>query len=476
MRIDIAYESAPLRHSARTAAVQDLFGIGSAPRSTVIAAAVELDPAPGQVLLVTGPSGSGKSSILNALAGALGDCVVRASHPRRAGKVEENDLPLIDRLGCDLDEALKLLSVCGLSEAFVFLRTYDELSDGQKYRFRLATALARGARFVVADEFCSTLDRTTAKVIAYNLRKTALRSDTGFLLATAHDDLVEDLQPDILVEKGFGACVRIERRTPQLGQISFFDSLRIEPGGRDDWHQLAPFHYKSKHLGAVDKIFRLRLDAQTVGVVVYAYPAPHHSIRNRAFEGRYSGRLTARERRHLLNSELRVVQRIVIDPRLRGLGLASHLLRETTGLLDVPFIECLAVMAGYSRFLENAGFVCYGRTGLTETALKLLGALRGLGLDESTIHSPDALSAALRDLLPRHAALSHLLSSWWGMRKPRIPCPLPARLDALAREVARHITSRPFYHLYDNRNADNSKAPALTAGVSKTTGEQEEEL
>lgn len=445
MRIDIAYESAPLRHSARTAAVQDLFGIGSSPRSTVVVKGLELDVAPGQILLVTGLSGSGKSSILRVVAGALGERVVSADTLCRSS------LPLVDRLGCDLSEALKFLGVCGLSEAFVFLRTYDELSDGQKYRFRLAAALTRNSEFVLADEFCSTLDRITAKVIAYNLRKLALRNGTGFLLATAHDDLTEDLQPDILVQKGFGDTLLTEHRTPQPGPVSFFDSLRVEPGTRDDWQRLALFHYKSKHLGAVDRIFRLRFRSQTVGVVVYAYPAPHHSIRNRAFAGRYSGRLTGRERRLLLNSELRVVQRIVIDPRLRGLGLASHLLRETTKLLDVPFVECLAVMAGYSRFLENAGFVCLGRTGLGKAALELLGALRGLGLDEATIHDPGALYVTLRELLPQHPVLSYLLERWWGMRKPGVPCPLPARLDMVAREVARHITSRPFYYIYDNR-------------------------
>jgi energy-coupling factor transporter ATP-binding protein EcfA2/GNAT superfamily N-acetyltransferase len=483
MRIDISYESAPVNPTERTAAVQDLFGIGAAPREIRVADGLQLDVNQGQVLLVTGPSGSGKSSILRAIRAALGGRAVTAdSLPRPA-------LPVIDCLGEDLDEALRLLGICGLSEAFLFLRLPGELSDGQKYRLGLALALGStrgqdklaiglremlrscrtkphpanpgsGAEFVVADEFCSMLDRTTAKVIAYNVRKLASAGGPGFVLATAHEDIIEDLQPDILVRKGFGGDTVVERRSPERRPVSFFSELQVEPGTGRDWKALAAFHYKSKHLGAVDKIFRLRLGSETAGVVVYAYPAPHNSIRNQAFGGRYCGRLTARERRKLLNRELRVVQRIVIDPRLRGLGLASHLLRETLPALSVPFVECIAVMAGYSRFLENAGFACLGRTGLPKSGRELLGALRGLGLDNATIHNPAALTASLRLLLHKHPGLARLLSAWWGTRRPGALFG-KATLEVVAREVARHITSRPFYYLYDNRN---SKAPSFTAG------------
>lgn len=451
MRIDVAYESAPLARSERTAAVQDLFGIGAAPRKVIIARGVELDVAPGKILLVTGPSGSGKSSILRALTNSLDRQSVMAD------SLPGGNVAVIDSVGRDMDEALRMLGVCGLSEAYLMLRNPAELSDGQKYRLRLALTLASGAPYVVADEFCSLLDRTTAKVIACNIRKLALRYSEapppGFILATAHEDIIEDLQPDTLVRKGFGDSTVIEQRTPERKPVSFFRQLEVEPGGREDWRALSEFHYKSKHLGAVDRIFRLRLGAQSVGVVVYAYPAAQNSIRNRAFAGRYCGRVTARERRRLLNRELRVVQRIVIDPRLRGLGLASHLLRETVGRLDVPFVECIAVMAGFSRFLENAGFVCLGRSGLPKAGRNLLGALRGLGLDNSTIHDPGALSHVLQARLAGHAQLAGLLRRWWATRRQGVPCPLEERLDVVAREVARHVSSRPFYYLYDNRGA-----------------------
>ncbi|MFB0553503.1 MAG: hypothetical protein ACETWQ_09335, partial [Phycisphaerae bacterium] len=75
------------------------------------------------------------------------------------------------------------------------------LSEGQKYRFRLAMALAARKKFIFADEFCSELDRITAAVISCNVHKFAKRTGTIFILASSHDDILLDLSPDVLVVK-----------------------------------------------------------------------------------------------------------------------------------------------------------------------------------------------------------------------------------------------------------------------------------
>jgi len=51
------------------------------------------------------------------------------------------DASLIDRVGHDLRDAASLLSLAGLGDAFVMLRREAELSDGQRFRFRLALAM-----------------------------------------------------------------------------------------------------------------------------------------------------------------------------------------------------------------------------------------------------------------------------------------------------------------------------------------------
>jgi ABC-type ATPase with predicted acetyltransferase domain len=84
------------------------------------------------------------------------------------------------------------------------LRCAEQLSDGQLYRFRLALALSLRPPVICIDEFCATLDRVTAAVIAHNVRKCADKFKTTFIVATSHDDLIEDLAPDVVAIKHLG--------------------------------------------------------------------------------------------------------------------------------------------------------------------------------------------------------------------------------------------------------------------------------
>ncbi len=92
-----------------------------------------------------------------------------------------------------------MLSIAGLNDCFCILNQPRNLSAGEKYRFRLAMALAAGKQFVLADEFCSELDRITAAVISSRLHTFAKRTSTIFILASSHEDIICDLEPDILV-------------------------------------------------------------------------------------------------------------------------------------------------------------------------------------------------------------------------------------------------------------------------------------
>jgi ABC-type ATPase with predicted acetyltransferase domain len=212
--ITIRYAVRPHRRSLATAAVADLFGLADAESPHVVAENVTLDIRPGDVVLFVGPSGSGKSSLLRA-AGEQLDAV-------DATALELPDLPLADALPGPLEERLERLAACGLSEARLLLRTPAELSDGQRCRFRLALALSAlcyktetaplRPKFVLADEFCAVLDRTLAKVLAFNVRKLATRTGVGFLVATTHDDRADDLNPDLMVRCHGDGAIDVERR------------------------------------------------------------------------------------------------------------------------------------------------------------------------------------------------------------------------------------------------------------------------
>ena len=89
----------------------------------------------------------------------------------------------------------------GLNDAFVVLNEPARLSEGQKYRYRLARAIGSGKKIIFADEFCSGLDRITAAVVSHNIRKIAAREGITFVLAGSYDDLLCDLRPDVIVMK-----------------------------------------------------------------------------------------------------------------------------------------------------------------------------------------------------------------------------------------------------------------------------------
>jgi len=151
----------------------------------------------GDIVYITGPSGAGKSVLLKELAKSVPaqDMVSLDQIEVPSGKT------LIDYIDGDLVTSLRILSTAGLGDVFCILNQPANLSDGQKYRFRLAMALATGRKFIFADEFCSNLDRITAAVISYNVHKFAKRNGVTFILASSHQDILLDLAPDVLIVK-----------------------------------------------------------------------------------------------------------------------------------------------------------------------------------------------------------------------------------------------------------------------------------
>ena len=192
MIISVGYAFLPKQMSLRTAAVMDHFGVGFETGRHEIAEELELPIQEGDVVCFTGESGSGKSSLMRAVAGELPGVV-------NIDALDLGDAILVESLCGSFEEAARLLSMCGLGEAHLMLRRPAELSDGQRYRFRLALALAQQPLWIMADEFTATLDRTLAKVVAFNLARHAGKTATGFLLATTHEDVLVDLQPTLHV-------------------------------------------------------------------------------------------------------------------------------------------------------------------------------------------------------------------------------------------------------------------------------------
>lgn len=193
----------------RVIEVAEAFGLGLDDREFVLYDEMEIDIEPTDVVYITGQSGSGKSVLLRQLVSAL-----EKDHKKKTINIEDVELPevpLVDQVGTSTKEALELLSRVGLNDAYLFIRKPSELSDGQRYRLRLAHVMNQDADVWVADEFGAVLDRVTAKVVAFSMQKYARKMGKMLIVATTHTDLEEELAPNLKIEKYFREKVEVTK-------------------------------------------------------------------------------------------------------------------------------------------------------------------------------------------------------------------------------------------------------------------------
>lgn len=158
---------------------------------------IEIEP--GDIIYITGPSGTGKTVILNELKKMMKN---ESSIDLATIKIPK-EKPVVDCIDAGLTETLKYFCTAGLGDCPSLLNTPGNLSEGQQWRFRLAVALSAKSNIVFADEFGSLLDRVTASCISSSLRKFADRHNVTFILASAHNDTLMDLLPDVIVKRDF---------------------------------------------------------------------------------------------------------------------------------------------------------------------------------------------------------------------------------------------------------------------------------
>lgn len=206
--IDKRYHT-DVERTERVLEIAEAFGLGLDDKEFVVFDQLPIEIDQGDVVYITGQSGSGKSTVLRELAAKMREEALTVVD---IDSVELQNKPLIDQIGKDLNHALELLSLAGLNDAYLYVRRPAELSDGQRYRFRLAKLIESGAKVWIADEFLAVLDRDTAKVIAFSLQKVARRTGATLMVATTHHDMVDDLAPSLYIEKRYREKVRIVRK------------------------------------------------------------------------------------------------------------------------------------------------------------------------------------------------------------------------------------------------------------------------
>ncbi len=194
---------------------------GQGPTAVRAVDGIDLQAAPGEVLLITGPSGSGKTTLLSLLGGLLRPTEgsvsivgqnISALDERRLAEVRgrlvgfvfqrfnlldslsasenvEIALNLNGRKGKEArDRARTLLSELGMAERLDFAPAL--LSGGEQQRVSIARAIANDPPVILADEPTANLDSQQGNAVVSLLRGIAKREGRTVVIVS-HDERIE---------------------------------------------------------------------------------------------------------------------------------------------------------------------------------------------------------------------------------------------------------------------------------------------
>lgn len=239
--------------------------------------------------------------------------------------------------------------------------------------------------------------------------------------------------------------------TCQGQRCSLHEKLDVVRGEPADYKPFAAYHYRDEKPTAIKAVFVLRpkrslgsFGTKPAGVIVYCMPNPRVELRNVATNGLFAN-LDRQTELALINRNIRCIARLVIEPRFRGIGLATRLVRETMAQMEVPIVEALGVMCTVNPFLQRAGMQGFAPRVPVEH-VQLVEALSAVGIEEDLLIDPcavqeriDALRWPCADFLEQRIQL--FLKSH-GTRRT-----MPPGLDR-TRYILTRLTNRPMYYIW----------------------------
>ena len=151
-----------------------------------------------------------------------------------------------------------------------------------------------------------------------------------------------------------------------------------------------------------ERMGRMPMPRDPVGVIVYVNPPANHAARNAATDGVFTRLADRRMQLRMLNRNVRTIARVIIEPRYRGIGLGSRLVRETMPLLDAAMVEATAAMGAANAFFEGAGMRRFAAPP-SPAAMRLGEALRSVGIRPDDYVDAERVQRRL-DGLPASAA------------------------------------------------------------------------
>lgn len=236
--------------------------------------------------LIIGSSGSGKSTLLEEFG-------------KEDIPIWDNEKAIVSHFKTP-EDAIKILSAVGLNSIPSWMKPYNVLSNGEKFRADLARKIKDNS---VIDEFTSVVNRSVAKSASLAINKMIRREDIkNVVFCSCHDDIVDWLDPDWTFNTDTGEY------TPR-GSLRQRPIIRVDIYGSSwkKWEMFKKHHYLSSDLNKACRCF--------VGVFDGVEVAFNASI---SLPGRIPPLYDGDERNKFRES------RTVVLPDYQGIGLGTR--------------------------------------------------------------------------------------------------------------------------------------------------------
>jgi len=248
---------------------------------------INLDSQPWSVGLIVGPSGCGKTLTLKGLFG----------EPEQLDWVSKSvidDFPDIS-----MEDIARACQSVGFNTIPAWLRPYNVLSNGERFRCDIARRLLSVNNLVSIDEFTSVVDRQVAQTTSYAVQKYIRESGTGrkFVAASCHYDIIEWLDPDWILEPG--NPIRLTWRSLRRSRPPI--NVSISRVKYETWNLFREFHYMSQDLNKAARCYGLYVGDRIASMCGVLH-RPHPRV-----------------------NDIRGFTRMVTLPDYQGLGLAMVL-------------------------------------------------------------------------------------------------------------------------------------------------------